>query len=156
MAIARRSPRPEVFVEVDVSAIPGRPGCEPAEAPAVVAAAVEAGCLVRGLMTVAPLAQAGDAAGQARAARAAFATVARLAADLGLQELSMGMSADLEAGRGGGLDDGEGRNSPVRGATGKDPHAERTGCKDRQPEEGSDGFVHAKSASVPGTEGHRR
>ncbi len=97
VAIARRSLHPEIFVEVDMSGVPGRPGCELSEAPAVVAAALEAGCQVRGLMTVAPLATAGDAVKQDQIARAAFAAVARLAADLGLKELSMGMSADLEA-----------------------------------------------------------
>jgi len=129
VAIARRSPRPEIFVEVDVSAIPGRPGCEPAEAPAVVEAAVAAGCLVRGLMSVAPLAQQGDAAGQARAARAAFTTVARLAADLGLKELSMGMSADLEVAV-------EAGSTMVRVGTAlfgerpaNDPHARRHGLQ---------------------------
>jgi pyridoxal phosphate enzyme (YggS family) len=97
VAIARRSPQPQVFIEVDLSGDPGRPGCDPAEAPAVVTAAVEVGCTVRGLMTVAPLASPGDTVGQDRMSRQAFESVARLAAELGLRELSMGMSADLEA-----------------------------------------------------------
>ena len=45
---------------------------------------------VRGLMTVAP-------PGAPEQARRAFRTTARLAADLGLAELSMGMTDDLEA-----------------------------------------------------------
>ena len=57
--------------------------------PAIVERLSERGCSVDGLMTVAP---PGD---QARA-REAFDQVARLGAQLGLGELSMGMSDDLE------------------------------------------------------------
>jgi hypothetical protein len=56
-------------------------------------AARQAGCTVRGLMTVAPLVRA---ASMTETAAEAFATVAGLAATLGLGELSMGMSDDLE------------------------------------------------------------
>lgn len=97
VAIARASARPEIFVEVDVSDSPGRPGCTPAAAPGLVAAAADAGCRVRGLMTVAPLAGGSGSQGGDRTAREAFETVARLATELGLNELSMGMSGDLEA-----------------------------------------------------------
>jgi uncharacterized pyridoxal phosphate-containing UPF0001 family protein len=92
-AIGRRRPGAEVFVEIDLSGQPGRGGCRPADAERVVDAARQAGCTVRGLMTVAPLAL--GAAATATPADA-FATVAGLGATLGLDELSMGMSHDLE------------------------------------------------------------
>ncbi len=92
-AIARHSEHSDVFIEIDVSGGPGRRGCTPELAEHLVEAARAEGCTVRGLMTVAPL-PAGTA-GTEVAARA-FATVARLGATLGLTELSMGMSHDLE------------------------------------------------------------
>ena len=106
VAIARRSDRhPQVFVEVEVAVSEGRRGCSLADAPRVVSAAIEAGCEVRGLMTVAPLASPSTAGrpgaavtsrGQAEISAEAFGKVARLASLLGLGELSMGMSHDLE------------------------------------------------------------
>ncbi len=101
-AIATRAKgaAPEVFVEIDVSGQPGRGGCPPDEAPAVVSAARTAGCNVRGLMTVAPLVASGPSGPGTEAGRKqateAFGRVARLASALGLNELSMGMSHDLE------------------------------------------------------------
>jgi pyridoxal phosphate enzyme (YggS family) len=92
-AIARHTERPDVFIEVDVSGESGRRGCAPALAGQLVEAAQAEGCTVRGLMTVAPL-PAGSV-GTEVAARA-FATVGRLGNTLGLAELSMGMSHDLE------------------------------------------------------------
>lgn len=89
VALARHAPGAPVFVEVELTGLPGRNGCSPADAPAVVAAARELGLEVRGLMTVA-------APGGGERARTVFATVARLAAELSLGELSMGMSEDLE------------------------------------------------------------
>lgn len=80
---------PSLLVEVDTTGQAGRGGCAPAEVPGVVAGLREIGCRVEGLMTVAP-------PGEARLARAAFDQVARLGGELGLAELSMGMSADLE------------------------------------------------------------
>jgi len=100
VAIARHCEAPEVFVEIDLSGQPGRGGCQPPDAERVVEAARLAGCVVRGLMTIAPLAEGGadgaDGAAQAATAAEAFATVAELAKTLGLGELSMGMSHDLE------------------------------------------------------------
>ncbi len=80
---------PSMLVEVETSGLPGRGGCAPAEVPEVVKALRDRGCRVEGLMTVAP-------PGDAIAARKAFDLVADLREDLGLAELSMGMSADLE------------------------------------------------------------
>lgn len=110
-AIGRRSEgaEPEIFVEVDFSGLPGRGGCAPAAAGDVVDAARRAGCRVRGLMTVAPLVgdeRVGGGAGgvsegtparrQREAAREVFQRCAALGAELGLLELSMGMTDDLE------------------------------------------------------------
>jgi uncharacterized pyridoxal phosphate-containing UPF0001 family protein len=92
-AIGHRRPGAEVFIEIDLSGQPGRGGCRPADAERVVDAARQAGCTVRGLMTVAPLPVGASATATAADA---FATVAGLAATLGLDELSMGMSHDLE------------------------------------------------------------
>ena len=78
-----------LLVEVETTGAPGRGGCAPAEVPGVVAGLLELGCRVDGLMTVAP-------AGDPIRARAAFDRVATLCEDLGLKELSMGMSEDLE------------------------------------------------------------
>ncbi|HLN06721.1 MAG TPA: alanine racemase, partial [Acidimicrobiales bacterium] len=62
---------------------------QPGEVPGVVSGLLALGCRVDGLMTVAP-------PGDATVARAAFDLVARLRDELGLAELSMGMSDDLE------------------------------------------------------------
>jgi pyridoxal phosphate enzyme (YggS family) len=78
-----------LFVEVETTGLHGRGGCPPDHVPGVVSALRDLGCRVEGLMTVAP-------AGDPGLARSAFDTVARLRDDLGLKELSMGMSEDLE------------------------------------------------------------
>lgn len=80
---------PEGFVEVNLAGEPGRTGCAPAEAAGVLAAARGAGLVVRGLMAVAPL-------GGPVVAREAFSRLADLASELELDELSIGMSDDLE------------------------------------------------------------
>jgi PLP dependent protein len=87
--IARRAPGAGVFVEVEVSGLPGRNGCPPAEVPGLVRTLRGLDLDVRGLMVVAP-------PGPAPVARTAFRTTAGLAGDLGLAELSMGMTEDFE------------------------------------------------------------
>ena len=89
-AIAARAPGAEVFVQVDVSGLPGRNGVAPTGVTELVGALRTLDLRVRGLMVVAP-------PGPADTARRAFATVRELAHRNGLQELSMGMSGDLEA-----------------------------------------------------------
>jgi PLP dependent protein len=89
-AIAARSPGAEVFVQVDVSALPGRNGAVPSAVPGLVAALRGLELQVRGLMVVAP-------PGPPDEARAAFATVRELGRRAGVAELSMGMSGDLDA-----------------------------------------------------------
>ncbi len=78
-----------MLVEVDTTATPGRNGCAPAEVPGLVAALAQRGLDVRGLMTVAP-------PGTPEESRPAFRLTAHLAHDLGLPEVSMGMTDDLE------------------------------------------------------------
>ncbi len=112
-AIARRAlgGAPEIFVEIDTSGSPGRPGCGPHDVPGLVESARRLGCRVRGLMNVAPIVgeggteersgglsreEARDEAVRRQAAADSFGRVADLARQLGLDELSMGMSGDLE------------------------------------------------------------
>jgi len=88
--LAKRAPGARVLVQVDISGEEAKGGCEAAATPDLVAEATERGLEVVGLMGVA-------AAGDLGVARSQFAVLAGLRADLGLAELSMGMSADLEA-----------------------------------------------------------
>jgi len=88
-AIARRAPGAAVLVEVDLTAVPGRPGCPPASVPALVDALRGEGLDVRGLMAVGP-------PGPPERSRAGFRLVADLSVRLGLPERSMGMTDDLE------------------------------------------------------------
>jgi hypothetical protein len=88
-AIAERAPGASVLVEVELSGLAGRNGVAAAEVPTLVRALQALELDVRGLMVVAP-------PGPLPVARAAFRTTAGLARDLGLTELSMGMTADLE------------------------------------------------------------
>jgi uncharacterized pyridoxal phosphate-containing UPF0001 family protein len=81
--------RAPVFVEVTLHEGAGRPGVAPAGVGSLVAELQALGLEVRGLMAVGP-------PGPPEAARAGFRTVVRLARDLGLAEVSAGMSDDLE------------------------------------------------------------
>jgi uncharacterized pyridoxal phosphate-containing UPF0001 family protein len=83
--IAAASPGAAVFVQVNLSGQPQRQGCAWAEAPALAEALVGLGLEVRGLMGV-----AGDDPA------AEFSRLVKLAADLGLAEVSAGMSGDFE------------------------------------------------------------
>jgi uncharacterized pyridoxal phosphate-containing UPF0001 family protein len=87
--IAAHAPGATVFVEIDATEVPGRNGCRPSEAPALVASLRGSGLDVRGLMTVGP-------PGPPEESRGAFRLTAGLARDLGLPEVSMGMTDDLE------------------------------------------------------------
>lgn len=84
--IARRAPGAEVFVQVNPTGRPGRNGCAPDEAAALVEALGGLGLRVRGLMAVP----------DREAPRPAFRRLASLGRELQLPELSMGMSDDLE------------------------------------------------------------
>ncbi len=89
-AIAKAQPGATVLVQIDTGSAPGRNGCAPAEARALVRSLGAEGLHVAGLMTVAPL------DGGAQVARASFALVRQMADELGLSVRSMGMSDDLE------------------------------------------------------------
>ena len=78
-----------MLVQVNVSGEPTKNGVLPDEAGPLVARLVDIGLDVRGLMTIA-------APGPLDTARAGFRTLAETARDLGLAELSMGMTEDLE------------------------------------------------------------
>jgi PLP dependent protein len=89
--IARRDPGARMLVQVDTTGATGKGGCSPDEVPALVHAAIEAGLVVEGAMTVGPT------EGGADAALPGFRTVRALVDELGLEVCSMGMSGDLEA-----------------------------------------------------------
>lgn len=88
--IARHAPSSPVLVQVNLSGEPHRPGVSWDEAPALVDRLVSSGLDVRGLMGVA------SRHGGPDGARQEFRRLATLASQLGLRELSMGMSNDLE------------------------------------------------------------
>ncbi len=89
-AVARHAPPgAEVLIQVNVSGAPQQGGCEPDEAPVLVAAATAAGLRVTGLMAI-------GQAGEPAAVRPGFRLLRRLVDDLGLAECSMGMTADFE------------------------------------------------------------
>lgn len=85
--IARHAPGARVLVQVNVTGDPQRNGCRWEDAPALVDELRHLGLDVRGLMC---LADRSDP-------RPSFRRLASLARDLGLDELSMGMSGDFEA-----------------------------------------------------------
>jgi PLP dependent protein len=87
--LARRAPGAAVLVQVAISDEPGKGGCPSAEVPALVAALVELGLDVRGLMGLGPR-------GAPEEARPGFRHIAELADRLALPERSMGMTDDLE------------------------------------------------------------
>jgi pyridoxal phosphate enzyme (YggS family) len=88
--VAKRAPGAAVLAQVNISGEAAKSGCDPEEAADLVARLGDLGLEVRGLMGVA-------AAGDLDRARSQFGRLATLASALDLAELSMGMSADLEA-----------------------------------------------------------
>jgi uncharacterized pyridoxal phosphate-containing UPF0001 family protein len=87
--IAARAPGASVLVEVDVTASAARHGVRLSEAPALVERLSALDLAVQGLMVVGP-------PGPPEGARQAFREAARLRSQLGLSQLSAGMSDDLE------------------------------------------------------------
>ncbi len=87
--IAKRAPGARVLVQVDVAGIGGRGGCAPDDTAGLVGRSREVGLEVAGLMAV-------GAPGSPEDARPGFRLLASQAQDLGLAELSMGMTADME------------------------------------------------------------
>jgi pyridoxal phosphate enzyme (YggS family) len=88
-AISRHAPGAAVLVQVNLSDDPARAGCAWDETAGLVTSARDLGLDVRGLMGVGP-------AGGPEAARPGFAALAAKSRELGLAEVSMGMSDDLE------------------------------------------------------------
>ena len=88
-AIARHTPSAAVLVQVNVTAEPQKSGCAKGEVAGLVSALRSLDLDVRGLMAV-------GRANDLDATRAGFREVARISDELGLGELSMGMSADLD------------------------------------------------------------
>ena len=87
--VARRAPGATVLVQLDLAGLPGRGGCAPADAPALVARCAELGLSVVGLMGV-------GVPGPPEDSRRPFAELVAMAEDLGLPERSIGMSGDLD------------------------------------------------------------
>lgn len=79
-----------VLVQVNATGEEQKSGCPPEAAEDLVVGARRAGLDVRGLMTVGPT------SGDADETRRAFRRVAELARSLGLPEVSMGMSGDID------------------------------------------------------------
>lgn len=92
-ALAKEADRlgvaPHVLLQVNSTSEQQKSGCAPDDVGRLLAAAQTAGLVVEGLMTMGP----SDA--DPTATRAAFSLTARLAADHGLAELSMGMTHDV-------------------------------------------------------------
>lgn len=86
---ARAGTSARVLIQVNSTDEAQKSGCAPSDAPGLVTMAREAGLGVDGLMTMGP----SDA--DPNATRRAFRATAHLAADLGLTELSMGMTHDV-------------------------------------------------------------
>ncbi len=81
---------PQIMLQVNSTNEPDKGGCEPRDVEALCAKASSIGLQVTGLMTVGPTVS------DATATRNAFRLVSNIAKDLGLRELSMGMTGDLE------------------------------------------------------------
>ena len=88
--VAKRAPGARVLAQVNISGEATKSGCPPENTATLVAELRDLGLDVRGLMGVA-------APGDDGRARAQFGRLAEQAAALELAELSMGMTADLEA-----------------------------------------------------------
>jgi pyridoxal phosphate enzyme (YggS family) len=86
--LAHHAPATPAFVQVNVAREPQKGGCDPDAAAELVDRLRDAGVPVDGLMTVPPV---------DRDPRPHFAALRALAARLGLHQLSMGMTGDLEA-----------------------------------------------------------
>jgi pyridoxal phosphate enzyme (YggS family) len=88
--IARRAPGARVMLQINAAGESDKGGCAVSELEALYERCTSQGLSVTGLMTVGPT------SGEVVATRQAFETTARLAHGLGLSEVSMGMTGDLE------------------------------------------------------------
>lgn len=87
-ALAATDSRPDCFIQVNIGDEAQKGGCAIADTPALVASARDAALPVAGLMCVPP---------EGIEAAPFFALLAKMARELDLPQLSMGMSADFEA-----------------------------------------------------------
>lgn len=88
--IARRAPGARIFVQVNATGEADKGGCDPGLVPELVETARARGLRVEGLMVVGPT------DGDPQRTATAFTKVAALAREVGVSELSMGMSDDLD------------------------------------------------------------
>jgi len=88
--IARRAPNARVMLQVNAAGESDKGGCAMSDLEGMYGRCSANGLTVIGLMTVGPT------NGEAAATRQAFETTARLAQGLGLREVSMGMTGDLD------------------------------------------------------------
>jgi len=88
--IARRAPNSRVMLQVNAVGESEKGGCAISDLEGLYERCSASGLTVTGLMTVGP------SNGDVSATRQAFETTARLALGLGLREVSMGMTGDLE------------------------------------------------------------
>ncbi len=88
--IARRAPSARVMLQVNAAGESDKGGCAMSDLEGMYERCSTSGLTVIGLMTVGPT------NGEVAATRQAFETTARLAQGLGLREVSMGMTGDLE------------------------------------------------------------
>lgn len=88
--IARRAPKARVLIQVNATNEATKSGCRLADVEGLVGRAIERGLRVEGLMTVGPTQP------DASLTRRAFRTVAQMARQLDVTEVSMGMSGDWE------------------------------------------------------------
>jgi PLP dependent protein len=82
--------RCEMLLQVNTTGESDKGGCDPTEAKTLVDQARQGGLDVTGLMTVGPTDMDPDKT------RAAFRLLKQMAADLGVEQLSMGMTSDVE------------------------------------------------------------
>ena len=88
--VALRSPGAHIFIQVNASKEIEKGGCPPDQVERLLGLATQRGLTVKGLMTVGP------SDGDTRRTAEVFAEVVRLGRQFGLEELSMGMTNDLE------------------------------------------------------------
>jgi PLP dependent protein len=87
--LAKRFPTSRLMIQVNISGEEGRGGCAWNEVPDLVSRGRSLGLGVAGLMGVAPIGEPDDA-------RPGFRRLKAMADDLGLAEVSMGMSGDFD------------------------------------------------------------
>jgi pyridoxal phosphate enzyme (YggS family) len=88
--LARRAPGSEIMIQVNMTGEADKGGCDPVDLETIVARARERDLVVVGMMVVGPT------SGDRDLTRRVFTEAARRRADLGLVELSMGMSSDID------------------------------------------------------------